>query len=164
MKIKSSIIFLTLLLLVNLINGATLYTPNGKSINTFDANRSSYNSAHFEAYKSNNFGTDNLYPNSEVLGQYEDGLWEYNCHVFAWNNWQGTEKWNSESDMWKLGKPSPNDLMWRNFPDVWYEDSDNPIGIVSYIEANNSSEASIVTYKLNNTITHSARIVGSGYR
>jgi len=91
------------------------------------------------------------------MGEWEDGLWEYNCHVFAWNNWQAADRWSSESDMWKLGKPSPYNLMWRSYPDVWYTDTDNPIGIVSYVSAS-SSEAAICTYSGN----HSARIVGNG--
>ena len=47
--------------------------------------------------------------------------------------------------------------MWRSYPDVWYTDTDNPIGIVSYVSAS-SSEAAICTYSGN----HSARIVGNG--
>ena len=154
-----------LLLLFAAINlyAATLYTPNGKSFQTYDAGRPSYDADWFEEYKEN-FGPGTLYPNSYVVGSWENGLWEYNCHVFAWNNWQGAARWSSESDMWELGKPSPYSLMWRDYPDVWYTDYNNPIGIVSWIETSNQNEAAIVTYKLGSTITHSARIVGSGSR
>ena len=147
-----------LILLLSTINmsAVTLYTPNGKSFTTSDGGWSSYDADWFEEYK-DGFGPGTLYPNSEVLGEWESGIWEYNCHVFAWNNWQGADRWSSESDMWKLGKPSPYNLMWRPYPDVWYTDSDNPIGIVSYISAS-SSEAAICTYSGN----HSARIVGDG--
>ena len=157
---------LLLLLLFTSVNlyAVTLYTPNGKSFNTHDEGRASYDDTWFEAYKDSLFGPGKLYPNSEVLGEWEEGLWEYNCHVFAWNNWQGAERWDSESDMWTLGKPSPYNLLWRGHPAVWYTDSDNPIGIVSYIVTTTQSEASIITYKSGSTITHSARIVGDGTR
>ncbi|MDW7679442.1 MAG: hypothetical protein SCK70_02690, partial [bacterium] len=147
-----------LLLIAANIYAATLYTPNGKAFQTIDGNWPPYNSDWFERYK-DNFGPGTQYPNSEVLGEWENGLWEYNCHVFAWNNWQGADRWNSANDMWKLGKPSPYNLMWRSSPDVWYEDYDNPIGIVSYITSA-SNEAAICTYSGN----HSARIVGDGTR
>jgi parallel beta-helix repeat protein len=163
MKRLIVIILFVLFTAINLI-AATLYTPNGKSFNTFDAGRSSYDAAWFASYSQNNFGPGRPYPNSYVEGEWENGLWEYNCHVFAWNNWQGADRWNSSNDMWKLGKPSPYNLRWRNYPDVWYTDSDNPIGIVSYIETTTQSEASIVTYKSGSDITHSARIVGNGTR
>jgi hypothetical protein len=161
---KKLISLLLLWLVVINLNAATLYTPNGKSFQTYDAGRPAYDADWFEAYKTNNFGPGKPYPNSEVLGEWEDGLWEYNCHVFAWNNWQGAERWSSESDMWTLGKPSPYSLMWRDYPDVWYTDYDNPIGIVSWIETSNQNEAAIVTYKSGSEITHSARIIGSGTR
>lgn len=155
---------LILLTAVNL-SAVTLYTPNGKSFNTYDANRKPYDYVWFETYRLENFGPGKLYPNSEVLGDFEYGLWEYNCHVFAWNNWQGAERWNGESDMWKLGKPSPYNLLWLDFPDVWYTDYDNPLGIVSYITTTNQNESSLVTYKeTTGPITHSARIVGDGTR
>jgi len=158
------LILLLLIMGIDIIAQATLYTPNGKSFQTFDANRSSYNSDWFESYKTNNFGPGKTYPNSNVVGTWEDGLWEYNCHIFAWNNWQSAERWTSQNDMWKLGKPSPYNLYWINYPDVWYTDSDNPVGIISYIETTNQSEASIVTYQYSGDITHSARIVGDGTR
>ena len=154
---KKYIILLLLLFTSVNLYAITLYTPNGKSFNTFDAGRSSYDAAWFAAWKTNNFGPGKPYPNSYVEGVWESGLWEYNCHVFAWNNWQGAARWSSESDMWTLGQPSPYNLLWRNYPDVWYTDSDNPIGIVSYISSA-SNEAAISIYSGN----HSARIVDDG--
>jgi|GEM_PF-3143890 len=151
-------LLIPLLIAVN-IDAATLYTPNGKAFQTIDGNYPSYNADWFAAWKASNFGQGKAYPNSEVLGEWENGLWEYNCHVFSWNNWQGAERWSSESDMWKLGKPSPYNLMWRSYPDVWYTDSDNPIGIISYISSS-VNEAAVCTYSGN----HSARIIGEGTR
>jgi hypothetical protein len=107
-----------LLLIAANIYATTLYTPNGKSFQTTDGGYSSYDSTWFAAWKAFNFGPGKAYPNSEVVGEWEDDLWEYNCHVFAWNNWQSAERWDSESDMWTLGKPSPTNLMWRAYPDV----------------------------------------------
>ena len=141
---KTKLIFL--LFFTSTIYAINLCTPNGKSFSTFDAGRPSYDEDWYAYYSEYEVGPSTLYPNSEVVGEWEDGLWEYNCHVFAWNNWQGADRWSSESDMWTLGKPSPYNLLWRNYPDVWYTDSDNPIGIVSYIETSTQSEASVLTY------------------
>ncbi|MEA3392567.1 MAG: right-handed parallel beta-helix repeat-containing protein [Candidatus Marinimicrobia bacterium] len=154
-----------IILLISLsLKSAILYTPNGKTVPTHDAYAVAYDASYFAAYAANNFGSGNLYPNSEVLGTWEDNMWEYNCHVFAWNNWQGAERWNDENDMWTLGQLSPLNLLWRNYPDIWYEDSDNPLGIVSYIQTTIQGEASIVTYRKQSDpeILHSARIVGDG--
>ena len=86
---KKLILLVSLLLLlfaaINLY-AATLYTPNGKSFQTIDGGYPSYDAAWFAAYSQYNFGPGNPYPNSYVEGEWENGLWEYNCHVFAWNN------------------------------------------------------------------------------
>jgi len=157
--IMKKFVLLLLLSAINLFAQATLYTPNGKSFQTVDGNWWSYNSSDFEAWKNNNFGPGKPYPNSSVVGTWENNIWEYNCHSFAWNNWQGAERWNSENDVWKLGKPSPTDLFWLNPPDIFFSDNDNPIGIVSYV-GSYATESSICTYSGN----HSARIVGDGTR
>jgi hypothetical protein len=103
---------ITFFLITAPIGAVTLYTPNGKAFTTTDGNHGSYDADYFAAWVANNLGSGNPYPNSEVMCDWEDGIWEYNCHVFAWNNWQGAERWGSESDMWKLGQPSPYNLMW----------------------------------------------------
>jgi len=156
---KCLILSLMLLIVLN-VHAVTLYTPNGKSFQTVDGNWPSYNSADFEAWKNNNFGPGKLYPNSYVIGSWENNIWEYNCHSFAWNNWQGAARWDSEGDMWKLGHPSPTALYWLDPPNVFFTDSDNPIGIISYVTTTNQNEAAICTYSGN----HSARIVGDGSR
>jgi hypothetical protein len=155
---KKLLLFL-LLITTNLFSQATLYTPNGKSFQTEDGNWSSYNEAQYQSFINNMFGQGKTYPNSYAVGTWEDGIWEYNCHSFAWNNWQGADRWASQSDMWKLGKQSPYDLYWLNPPNVYFTDSDNPVGIVSYVTCN-SAEAAICTYSGN----HSARIIGDGTR
>jgi hypothetical protein len=157
--IMKNLLLLLLLSATNLFAQATLYTPNGKSFQNVDGGWPSYNSADYQAWVNNMFGQGKPYPNSYTVGAWEDGIWEYNCHTFAWNNWQSAYRWNSQSDMWKLGKPSPYDLYWLNPPDVFYTDTDNPISIVSYVTTN-SAEAAICTYSGN----HSARIVGDGTR
>ena len=101
---KRLITLLILLFIAVNLNAATLYTPNGKAFQAIDGNWSSYNADYFADWVANNLGSGNPYSNSYLEGEREDGLWEYNCHVFAWNNWQGAERWSSESDMWKLGK------------------------------------------------------------
>ena len=162
--IMKKIAILLIIAASNLFSQATLYTPNGKAFQTYNANwQGTYNEATYEADKVTLYGSGNLYANSHVVGDWENYIWEYNCHVFAWNNWQGAERWNSENDMWKLGKPSPLALYWKDYPDIWYTDASNPSGIVSYITAN-QNQAAIVTYKKYGDITHSARIVGNGTR
>lgn len=156
---KQLLLFLSYMT-INLFAQATLYTPNGKSFQTVDGNWPSYTEANYIAWVNNTLGSGTLYPNSYAVGSYENGIWEYNCHSFAWNNWQGAARWTSANDIWKLGKPSPYDLYWLNPPDVFFTDYDNPIGIVSYISTTNQSEAAICTYSNN----HSARIVGDGTR
>ncbi|MBI9070531.1 MAG: T9SS type A sorting domain-containing protein [Melioribacteraceae bacterium] len=161
-RLLLTVIFITSL---NLCAQVILYTPNGQSIQTIDKGWAPYDAAYYATYSSKNFGSGKLYPNScvEESCDWENGIWEYNCHTFVWNNWQGVERWNSVDDIWKLGKPSPYSLMWVDYPGVWCDDTLNPIGIKSYVNANSSS-ASIVTYKRDSEITHSARPIGDGTR
>jgi hypothetical protein len=70
---KKLISMLILLLSTINISAVTLYTPNGKSFTTSDGGWPSNDSDWFEEYK-DGFGPGTLYPNSEVLGEWEDGI------------------------------------------------------------------------------------------
>jgi len=68
--------FITILMLICVIStslaATTLYTPNGKAFQTIDANHPAYTADDYASWAANELGPGNLYPNSHVVGSWEN--------------------------------------------------------------------------------------------